>query len=180
MEKNTKKIAVKGGIVAISLAAVVGGAAYLGKHYKLVNPFVRITNEQEDNTNRLNLPSWKKGTPYNYTNAGSMEEVKETVVTESEEVKEDETVEESIARKKEEVSTAYTEVEPIYSLTEEELLSYFPDIVTDNSNHVLSSSSVVISENPEQHVISMTSSISGGELIKTEESTTYQEVHPTR
>ncbi len=165
MKKETKKEIAKSGVTIIVGGTMLAGVLYLGKNYRLQNPFVRIDNHTNNDHIEREYPRWREGTPYNYTNHGTDVVPEETQGA----VTDDTTVEPIIG------TPAYEETNAVYSYTDEELQAMFPTTVIDNSSHVLYESSVVISETPGQ-VTSMTSSISGGEVIKEEVTTTYEEV----
>ena len=165
MKKEDRQDIIKGAAAGALCMTVLAGALYLGKNYRLQNPFVRIDNNTNDDHIEREIPTWKEGTPYNYTNHGTDVVPEETQGA----VTDDTTVEPIIG------TPAYEETNAVYSYTDEELQAMFPTTVIDNSSHVLYESSVVISETPGQ-VTSMTSSISGGEVIKEEVTTTYEEV----
>ncbi len=170
MKKETKKEIAKSGVTIVIGGTILAGVLYLGKNYRLQNPFVRIDNHTNDDHIEREIPTWKEGVPYSYTHSGTIEKPEDSEVTVG-------GVEETTNEVKDDtpVSSSSTVTSSVYAYTDEEIQAMFPPVVIDNSNHVLSESTVVISEKPGQ-ITSMTSSISGGEVISEKTEITYNEV----
>ena len=193
MEKETKKF-VAGTITGVAIG--IGGillVAKLGENYRLVNPFVRIQEETIDNEEtERDLPSWRYSDSIG--NTTQTDEETERTTEERTGANEDEPANTATSSTSTETSTltssTSTETSTLtsststattaYALTDEELLALFPPIIQDNSGNVIATYSETISENSTQTPISVTSSISGNEVIRYEEEISYEEVGPTR
>lgn len=204
MEKETKKF-VAGTITGVAIG--IGGILLvmkLGENYRLVNPFVRIQEETIDNEEtERDLPSWRYSDSIGNTtqtdeetertteertganedkpaNTATSSTSTETSTIASSTSTETSTITSSTSTETSTVTSSTSTETTAYALTDEELLALFPPIIQDNSGNVIATYSETISENNTQAVTSMTSSISGGEVISYTEEITYEEVGPTR
>ena len=181
MEKSTKKEITKY-VASVAIVGATCAALYMHGKYKIVNPFVRIDQETNEDTNELPVQEGLVVVP-----STEIEPVEKTapVITEEQNKVQGDEVEPIIGTAATEVldteGSTYTYTDTYtYTYTPEELQAMFPPIVIDNSGNVLYESSVVISENPEQHIISSTSSISGGEELYSYTETYYDEEYPVK
>ena len=184
--KDENKELVLGIATGAGITICLGTAALIGRNIKLNQ--LAINAEINSTESERNLPE-RHGAPYANTSDPIEEEI-ERMTEQTNEIKEtveryEEELNTSVPTSTTATSSTSTESSTItssistetsaYSLTDEELLALFPPIVQDNSGNVISSTTTVVSETPGQ-VTSMTSSISGGEVIKEEVTTTYEEV----
>ena len=185
MTKENKDLAL-GIVTGAGITICLGAAALIGRNIKLNQ--LAINAEINSTESERNLPE-RHGAPYGNT-SDSIEEEIERMTEQTNEIKEiveryEEELNTSVPTSTTATSSTSTESSTItssistetsaYSLTDEELLALFPPIVQDNSGNVISSTSTVISEVP-GHQVSMTSSISGGEVISYSEVNIYDEV----
>lgn len=184
--KDENKELVLGIATGAGITLCLGAAALIGRNIKLNQ--LAINAEINSTESERNLPE-RHVAPYGNT-SDSIEEEIERMTEQTNETKEiveryEEELNTSVPTSTTATSSTSTESSTItssistetsaYSLTDEELLALFPPIVQDNSGNVISSTSTVISEVP-GHQVSMTSSISGGEVISYSEEYIYEEV----